>query len=146
MNAEFHFGDLLEAGNGVWAVLALWLSIFMAFHVLMVRVQRHIKWHRLLFNFHLPLSIQIAIGTLAVSVSIAMTRAVLWWSRYKHDGHLDLLMPESGFYLAGTVLGIVGFLCILRTVSQPVFGQWPWVGATLSAGAYVLWWVVDKFT
>lgn len=139
------FGDLLEGGNGVWAVLALWLSCFMLFHILVVRVQRGISWWRLLFNFKLQLSMQVAMGTFAVAVAIAMTRSVLWWARYSNTGDINFLMPHALIYWFGTMIGIVGFLCILRSVSQPTFGHWPWVGALTSSAAYLIWWAVDKF-
>jgi hypothetical protein len=139
------FGDLLEAGNGVWAVLSFWLSMFMLYHVLIIRVQRRITWAQLLLNFKLPLSMQVAVGTLTVAAAIFMTRVVLWYARYRHSGDLDLLMPESGVYLVGTLLGIVGILFILRSVSQPTFGHWPWVGALTSATVYIAWWSAVKF-
>lgn len=132
------FADLLEVANGVWALLALWLSIFMVYHLMIVRMQRRIKWSR--FITGLPLSMQVAIGTLVISVAVFMTRIVIWWARYRHGGDLDLLMPETRVYLSGTALGIVGFLCILRAVSQPIFGHWPWVGALVSAVLYLGWW------
>lgn len=146
MREALDFRDLLETGNGVWAVLAFWLSAFMVFHVLMVRAQRRIPWRKMLFNFHLPLSMQMALGVLAVAFSVFLTRVILWWVRYRHPGDLDLLTPESWMYSLGTVLGIVGFLCILRTVSQPTFGHWPWVGALLSTATYTCWWAIDKIS
>lgn len=120
--------DLLDAGNGVWAVLALWLSAFMIFHVLAIRAQRKIRWSRLLFNFSLPLSVQLALGTLAVAGAVFLVR-----------------MPHRGVYAAGTALGVIGFLCVLRTVSQPTFGQWPWMAALASSAAYLAWWVAKFF-
>jgi hypothetical protein len=139
------FGDLLEGGNGLWAVVALWLSVFMVYHVLIVRMQRQIPWRKMLFNFKVPLSIQVALGILAVAVAIFSTRYVLWSARYFHSIDGDLMMPHSAVYAAGTALGIVGFLCILRSVSQPTFGHWPWVGALISITVYAIWWVFDKF-
>jgi hypothetical protein len=139
------FGDVLEVGNGVWAVLAGWLTAFMIYHVLVIRVQRGIDWHRLFFNFNLPLSMQMALGMLAVAFAVFLTRLVLWWARYLHSGDIDLLMPQNVFYLSGTLLGIVGFLCIIRTVSHPTLGHWPWVCALVSSMAYLAWWSI-KFT
>lgn len=133
-----NFGAVLEAGNGAWAILALWLSIFMFYHVAAVWMQRGISWRRLITG--LPLSMQVAVGTLVVAVAVCETRGALWWSRYQHNGDLDPLMPESWLYLSGTALGIVGFLCILRAVSQPIFGQWPWVAALCSTAAYLALW------
>lgn len=136
-----NFGDLLEVGNGIWAVLSLWLSSFLLFHLLVVRVQRKISWNRFLFK--LPFSMQLAVGTLVVAVAVLLTRTVLWWARYRHSDDLNLFMPASVTYLFGTSLGIVGFLCILRTISQPSFGRWPWIGALLSVAVYVAWWVIS---
>ncbi len=133
------FGDFLEAGNGLWAILALWLAVFLVFHILVVRVQRKVNWAR--FFFKLPLSMQLAMGLLGAAGAVFMTRAVLWWSRYKHAGDLDLLMPEVWVYGAGIGLGIVSFLCILRTVSHPAFGHWPWLAALASCFVYGGWWV-----
>jgi hypothetical protein len=138
------FGDLLEGGNGLWAIVALWLSVFMIYHVLVVRSQRGIPWHKMLFNFKIHLSVQIALGTLAVAGAIFLTRAVLWQVRHFPEPQIDLLMPHSAIYAMGTALGIIGFLCILRSVSQPTFGHWPWVGALVSSGVYLVWWAVDK--
>lgn len=132
--------DFLEAGNGVWAILAGWLTAFMVFHIVAIRAQRGIDWHKLLFNFSLPLSVQMALGMLAVALAIFMTRLILWWARHVHAGNVDLMMPHSPIYWGGTMIGIIGFLCILRTVSQPTFGHWPWVGALVSTMAYLAWW------
>ena len=139
------FGDVLEGGNGLWAIAALWLSGFMIYHVLVVRAQRSIPWRKMFFNFKVHLSIQVALGTLAVSMAVFLTRAVLWWARYSPETQVDaLLMPFSAIYAGGTALGIIGFLCILRSVSQPTFGHWPWVGALTSSAAYLIWWLIDK--
>lgn len=138
------FGDVLEGGNGLWAIAGLWLSGFMLYHVLVVRSQRSIPWRKMFFNFSIHLSIQIALGTLAVAVAIFMTRAVLWWARYFPESQVDSAMPYGTIYAVGTAIGIVGFLCILRSVSQPTFGHWPWVGALASSGAYLVWWLIDK--
>jgi hypothetical protein len=133
-----NFADALEAANGVWALLALWLSVFMVYHLVVVRMQRRIKWKR--FITGLPLSMQVAVGTLVIALAVFMTRVVIWWARYRHNGELDLMMPETRIYLSGTALGAVGFLCILRAVSRPVFGHWPWAAALASSAAYLVWW------
>lgn len=134
--------DILEVGNGVWAILAAWLTIFMAFHVLIIRMQRKIKWSMLLFNFRLPLSVQMALGTLAVAFGVFLTRFVLWLIRFESHGEVYIGTPHSFVYGLGVAIGVVGFLCMLRTVSQPTFGYWPWIGALTSAGIYILWWAV----
>lgn len=132
--------NILEAGNGVWALTALWLTIFLIYHLLVIRVQRKIKWSKL---FQLPLSMQLAIGMLVVSISILITRGIIWYSRYTNDGAFLPQATETVIYVLGTVLGVLGFLSILRTVTRPVLGHWPWIGSLLSSGVYLIWWALN---
>ena len=135
-----NFSAVLEAANGVWAILALWLTAFMVYHIAKILAQRRIGWRRVLLNFDLPLSVQLAFGVLVISLAVLVTRGFIWFARMQHGGNVDSIVAQSGFYLFGTALGVGGFLSILRTISQPSFGHWPWVGALISATAYVFLW------
>lgn len=130
--------NILEVANGVWAIVALWLTVFLIYHLLLVKSQRSISWSRM---FNLPLSMQLAVGTLVVSSAIFITRTIIWLSRHANNGLLSLQATDTIAFVSGTVLGIIGFLCILRTVTRPLLGHWPWIGALLNAAAYVLWWL-----
>ena len=133
---------LLEVANGVWAILALWLTAFMIYHIVLVLMQRHIGWRRVLLNFDLPISVQLAFGVLVISIAVLVTRGIIWLTRIRTGGNVDAIVAQSGLYLFGTALGVAGFLSILRTISQPTFGHWPWVGALISSGAYLVWWSI----
>jgi hypothetical protein len=141
---SIRFGDVLEVSNGVWAIIALWLSVFLLYHLLTVRYQRKIIWGRFILG-RMPLSMQIAVGVLVISVSIFVTRGIISWSRFKNGGNLDLQVTETGFYFAGVLMGIIGFLCVLRTVSNPTFGKWPWMAAIVSALVYISTWALRFF-
>ena len=130
--------DLLEAGNGVWAIVTFWLSIFLIYHIGIVRLQRRVKWRR--FFTGLPLSMQIAVGMLAAASAVCLTRFVVWFARWRGGGPVEMAMLETWFFLGGIGLGVVGFLCVLRAVSFPAFGHWPWVGALASMAIYLVWW------
>lgn len=123
--------------NGVWAIVALWLTVFLIYHLVVVGFQRSIKLSRI---FNLPLSMQLAVGTLVVSVAIFITRFIIWISRHSNNGVLSLQATDTVAFISGTVLGIIGFLCILRTVTRPILGHWPWIGALVNAAIYVVWW------
>lgn len=140
------FSSVLEATNGVWAILAFWLTAFMIYHIILVLMQRHIGWRRVLLNFDLPISVQLAFGVLVISAAVLITRGIIWLTRIKNGGNVDAIVAQSGAYLFGTALGVAGFLSILRTISQPAFGHWPWVGALASSGVYLLWWSAIHLT
>lgn len=131
--------NILEAGNGVWALTALWLTVFLIYHLLIVRMQRKIKWTKIL---QLPLSMQLALGMLVVSISILTTRGIIWYSRYTNNSTFAPQATDTTVYVLGTILGVIGFLCILRTVTRPILGHWPWVGSLLTSGAYLIWWAL----
>ena len=137
-----NFSAVLEAANGVWAILALWLTAFMIYHILKIRAQRRISWRRVLLDFSLPLSVQLAFGVLVVAVAVLVTRGLIWFARIQNGGNVDAIIAQSGSYLFGTALGVAGFLSILRTISQPTFGHWPWIGALASSGVYLAWWSI----
>lgn len=125
---------LLEAANGEWAIAAGWLSIFLTYHLAKVGAQRRI-WRRGWIS--LPLSMQMAVAMLAISVAVLVTRAIIWFSRYTHDG--AIYGGDSVLFAAATALGIIGFLCALRVVTRPMIGRWPWWCAVASSVLYLVW-------
>lgn len=138
------WNDLLEVANGVWSIVALWLAIFLGYHLLKIRERKNLPWSRI---FNLPVSMQLAVGTLIVSSAIFINRSALWFESSKHGGDVELSYLDSAWcwFLVGTIFGIAGFLCILRTVTRPMLGHWPWVGALLNVAVYVAWWAAKFF-
>lgn len=134
---DLGWNEAAEMANGVWAILALWLSIFLTHHLVTVWRQRRLPWTRFV---KLPLSMQLAIGMLVVTLAILITRSIVWWQRFTHDGVLNDRATATATFLVGTGIGIVGLLCILRTVSRPLLGHWPWLSALASVAVYFLWW------
>lgn len=129
--------DILEMGNGVWAVTALCLTVFLTQHLVKVVFFRRPK--RGLFDQ--PSSVQLAIGVYVVGIAILITRGIIWWARYLSGGPLlDLELRFTDLYSFGVALGIVGFLCIIRVVTRPVFGHWPWMLTLAAVGIYILFW------
>lgn len=129
--------NILEMGNGVWAIVALWLIIFLTYHLLKVFF---LRWPRRGI-FDQPQSVKLAVGVYVVAWAILITRGVIWWGRSSNGGKLtDLEANGVNIYTAGVALGIVGFLCILRTVTRPNFGHWPWLAALFTVFIYIVNW------
>lgn len=125
----------LEIANGVWTIVSAYLVVFLVYHLIKVGRQRRV-WRRW---GSLPLSIQLAIGVLIGSCGVVVTRSVTWWSRYSNGGYIELRNFDTAGYWFGTILGVVGFMCILRVSTKPMLGHAPWIAALISCGAYVLW-------
>lgn len=126
---------LLEMGNGVWAIVCVYLVVFLIYHITKVGLQRRIwrKWKSP------PLSIQLAIGVWIASTGIAGTRAVTWWSRYSHEGNIDMHDFDTAAYVLFTVIGVIGFMCILRVSTRPMLGHTPWIACLITCAAYIAW-------
>lgn len=131
------WNEAAEMANGVWSILAFWLSIFLTHHLFIVWRQRRIPVTRFV---KLPLSMQLAMGMLVVTLAIFITRSIVWWQRYSHNGVLNDHATATLAFLVGTGIGIIGLLVILRTVSKPIHGHWPWLSALASVIAYFTWW------
>jgi hypothetical protein len=126
----------LEIGNGLWTIVAAYLVVFIAYHLIVVGAQRRLKigdW------LNLPLSMQLAFGTWVAGVGVLMTRAVVWTARYSNDGFLQLDDIETAVFSLGIFVGLAGFLCILRVATKPVLGHWPWVSCLTCCSFYLLW-------
>jgi len=129
---------ILEMANGIWTIVSVWLVIFLAYHLIMVSAQRRI-WRR---GLKIPLSIQLAIGIWIVCIGVLVTRAVVWVSRFSNDSFIELRGIETVSFVCGTLIGLAGFMCILRVITRPMLGQWPWLSAMGCCVIYVIWSVI----
>lgn len=127
---------VLEIGNGLWTIVSVYLVIFLAWHLFIVGAQRRIK---VMGWLNLPLSMQLAVGTWIACGGVLITRAVVWGARYTNDGFLQLENGETALFALGILVGLVGFLCILRVTTKPMLGHWPWVSCLTCCAFYLLW-------
>lgn len=99
---------VLRISNGELFIVTAWLSVFLAYHLVKVGAQRRV-WRGMSWR-KLPMSMQLAVALLTVSIAVTVMSS-------------ELVAP------AGHVLGVIGFLCALRVVTKPMLGSWPWFGA-----------------
>lgn len=128
---------LLELSNGLWTIVSVSLVIFLSYHLIKVSILRKITFR--MWFFRLPLSMQLALGILIVALGIAMRSGQVWVDRLLHAGELS---PSFGThtFVFGTLVAVTGFMCILRVLTRPMLGNWPWVVTTLVMVAYILFW------
>jgi hypothetical protein len=129
----------LEIGNGLFSIVCLFLTVFLAYHLLKVGVQRRI-WRKGLFD--LPLSMQLAVGFWVCSFGVFISRVIPWASRFANDGHIQLRALEQAGFVMGTFIGLTGFFCVLRVVTRPMLGQWPWILCLFCCVTYLTWTLV----
>jgi hypothetical protein len=127
---------LLEMANGLWTIILFYIVVFLAYHLVKVGVQRRLFWRGWI---HQPTSVQLAVGVWVASIGVLGTRYVTWYSRYENDGHISMTSFDTGSFVLCTVIGAAGFMCILRVITKPVLGHWPWVTAMLWCLIYLAW-------
>jgi hypothetical protein len=126
---------VLEMANGVWTIVSIWLFVFLAYHLKIVGVR-----HQGAKNG--DGGVQLAIGIWIVCVGVLTTRMVVWASRFSNDGFIQLKQIETITFVTGTIIGLIGFLCILRVVTMAMLGHWPWLSALACCAVYIAWSVI----
>lgn len=130
---------LLELGNGLWTITCAWLMVFLAYHLIKVSRLRRVGLGRWLFR--LPLSMQLALGVLVACVGIVIRTGQVWLDRMLNGGALSgAVMFSTFWFVAGTLIAVTGFMCILRVATRPMLGNWPWVGAAFCMLVYIAIW------
>src|SRR5262245_55283610 len=119
-------------------ISTIWVSGFLIYNLSIISAQRRVSPKQWLFK--LPLSMQLAVGMLILSVGTLIRSASIWIDRALSDGALSSLSWTGVGLLAGAFIAVCGFMCILRVVSKPVLGHWPWVSAVAAMLIYIAVW------
>lgn len=128
MNAAF----ISEELNGIWAISALSLIVICSLYLKHELSARHI----LPFGDRTRLTdgIKIAIATLTMSTGVFIRSGEAWrWRVF--GGDLDQI-----HLMVGGIIGVIGFLCLIREKSAPLFGRGPWM---ITLGLIVIFLIVS---
>lgn len=123
MNDDERLSFTLEVINGDWALLAFILMLMCAFYLGHEMLARHISlWHPR--SWEQGMRVATAIG--AMSTGVFMTRIVIYsWRHYFEAAAFSHV--QAGTLIVGATIGTVGFVCAIREISKPLYGDWPWV-------------------
>ena len=126
----------LEIWNAVWGMLGLQASFWLVahlFHVGNLREMRPRDW-----LYRMPSAMRLGMAVLALAAGIFVSRAAIWWWRITTGGDIKQFSAQNPILILGAVLGSLGLIWIIRAVTWPRFGNWPWVIALISSVAYAL--------
>lgn len=128
---------VLETVNGVVAILTFFLLIFLTMYLFSELRRRHLAWRALMMS--LPIGMSLALALYVEKVGALLTRVVVWvWRRLGAGGaggpmsHVQLQAM-----LLGAVLMAIGLLMLIRVLSKPRFGNWPWIVSGCITVGYV---------
>jgi hypothetical protein len=137
---ELQWGETLayhlETLNGVFVILVASAVAWLAYYILEQKNLEGLTWRQVLGS-HGPLGVRLATPMLVLKTGL-LIRALVWSWHELGPGHTDLLVSHFVVIIIGSFLVIIGFLCLIRVLTQHRFGHWPW----LLAGVLVLLYVI----
>lgn len=142
-NLEMNF--ILETVNGVVMILSAFLLVCLTLYLIM-----QIRRYKLPWNFVLGMAPTAVPATVLAAVVLGaalyvektgmlLTRlAVFSWRRFGNgEAGGSMNVTEREVLMAGTILSAVGALWLIRILSKPVLGEWPWIVSTIIGAGYV---------
>jgi hypothetical protein len=132
---------LLETLNGDWGLAAVSLAIICAMYLVHEGIAYRVFMPGGRDRLTRQMRVMSGVFTLSVGVAIRSLETMRW--RMGGGESQDL---SKTWLLIGGVLALVGFLCTIREISQPLYGNKPWL-LTLAAmavytAANVWWWLL----
>jgi len=113
---------ILEVQNGNWGIAAAGLAVICGFYLAHEGIALRVwgwGWRDRLTQ---GMRNAVAIGTASAGVSIRSVAAYLW--RFGGGEIKDL---SQTWILIGGIIAVIGFLCIIREISKPLYGNGPWI-------------------
>lgn len=126
-------GFLLELLNGNWGIAAAALTIICGIYLSHESIARRIPiWDR----SRMTLGMRVSVGLFFLSAGIAIRSAEVYlWRRF---GGSDLSELNQPVLVIGSALALIGFLCCIRVISRPLYGNWPWVGTLIAMTGFTV--------
>ncbi len=124
----------LEVINGAVSILIFFLLVWIAFH-LFDRRRFFKSWWALALGIPGGLSLAFYLGV--EQSGTLLTRVVVWVWRMT-GGSVPFSSVQNGLLILGAVSTGLGILLIIRLLSRPRFGDWPWLTAFFVSIGYVI--------
>ena len=131
---------LLELLNGNWGIASASLAIICGMYLLHETLARGMpswQWRK---KITVGMRVAIALMTLSLGVSIRSTEVYIW--RVLSGDLPDL----SQFWLIlGGTIALVGFLCCIREISKPLYGNGPWIWTLVFMALFTVASITNRF-
>jgi hypothetical protein len=126
----------LKVINGAITLLTISLLIFMTFYIVNAFKRRRLSWRNLWFG--LPISVSLAFIIYIDKLGALITRLVVWTWRNKGGDSSPFNTPETWWLFIGALVTGLGMLLMIRLLSRPRFGDWPWLASAAITTLYVV--------
>lgn len=134
----------LELINGVAVILTVCLLIFLTFYLGDWLAYKHRSgWDALLIG--LPPAIALASLIYMNEVGIVMARLVGWVWRAFYNGAIPFTPMEVGFIIAGCLISSTAIIFMIRLLTLPRLGNWPWIASAIAAVVYVIFSIIGHW-
>lgn len=128
---------ILEQINGSTSILTFFFLCWSSWYLWEFFEYRGTYSWRTVF-VGLPPAIGLALILYLDKIGTLLTRATVWVWRATSGGTVPFTDEQTVFLLMGAVLTEVSILLLIRKLSHPRLGEWPWISSGIIAGAYVL--------
>lgn len=122
-------GELnLELLNGNWAIASASLMVICFGYLWHESSAREtllrMDWRNRPAGTRVTQGMRVAVALFAASLGILIRSVETWRWRFFGGDIADL---SQGWLMLGGVIAVIGFLCAIREISQPLYGRGPWV-------------------
>ena len=126
---------VLEQVNGSVWLLTLFFLCWCSHYIWQYVVYRGMGWRAVFIG--LPPAVGLVFIFYVEKVGTLLTRAVIWlgWPNITVG---SLTSAQSIILFTGSGMTGVGLVLLIRMLSRPQFGEWPWMASVGVSGAYVL--------
>jgi len=133
-------GYTLEVLNGNWAISAASLTVICVIYLVHEAIAHKVFGHG--WRSRLNRSMRVMLGVMALSLGVAIRSAEVTAWRLRSGYLVDL----SQFWLViGGVVALIGFICTIREISKPLYGNGPWVWTLVAMAIYTAGWSIWRF-
>jgi hypothetical protein len=125
----------LEVVNGATVILGCFLIAWLSFHLYdMIHARGEVRIKSVLLG--VAGGVSLAGYLLIEQVGIVLNRLMIWLWRMSGAAIPFTDAQDTTFGLGAFLIG-VGILLMIRLLSRPRFGEWPWIIAGIVTASYI---------
>lgn len=122
----------LEVINGSISILTYFVLLFLGYYLITELGLKRFTWKNL---FIISTAIGLAFSLFIEQLGSFLTRMIIWFWRMA-GANVPFTPTQNGMLVLGAAITMVGLIMMIRVLSRPRFGEWPWVIATAIVVSY----------
>lgn len=134
---------LLELLNGIWAICSLALTLLCAAYLRHEVIARQQCWRarKLRWSKRFTRGMRVATAVMAISAGICLRTSLVFFLRFNNA---DMTEMNADWLLLATAVGVIGFLCAIREMSN-LFSNVPWALTVAACAGFVVFELLTRF-